>query len=47
MAISFSEFDPLEIDWSNVTELTVVFEHRRVTDPEGAVYLDDLYFAKP
>ncbi len=33
-----------EIDWSDITEFTIVFEDRRVTDKNGVIYIDDVYF---
>ncbi len=33
-----------EIDWGDVTEFTIVFEDSHVTNKEGTIYIDDIYF---
>lgn len=49
IAIPVSEFEApgwaSEIDWGNVVYFTLGFEHRRATDKEGAIYVDDIYFS--
>ncbi len=32
------------INWSNVTEFTLVFEDWRATNKDGVIYIDDIYF---
>ena len=48
ITVSLNEFKTsagaYEIDLSDVTEFTIVFEDWRVTDKEGVIYIDDLYF---
>jgi hypothetical protein len=50
ITIPLNKFTPPEwssgIDWSAVNEMTLVFEDGRVTDKDGALYLDDIYFTK-
>ena len=49
IAAPLKEFKPpsgsSEINWSDVTELTIVFEDWRATNKKGVIYIDDIYFA--
>lgn len=50
IAIPFLEFTTTpwtsEFRWGNVIELTIVFEELMVTNKEGIIYIDDIYFTR-
>jgi hypothetical protein len=35
-----------QVDISSLSELVIVFEDRTVSVKEGAIWIDDIYFAK-
>jgi hypothetical protein len=43
VAIPLNEFAAYNIDWSNVAELSVIFEDWRATQKRGVIYIDDIY----